>query len=114
VHPPAAPALPPLEAWVQLDAHARMMPAAALDGDFVVNTEALHHPALDVPMSHFGPLPAAQVLQPLRAPLRVGELLQCWRRLGGETAAVQLFAQLWRQRVVVASTGAATGAAASA
>jgi 2-polyprenyl-6-methoxyphenol hydroxylase-like FAD-dependent oxidoreductase len=98
---PAAPALPRLEVWVKLDPRARLAPAPALEGDFVVQAEALHHPALDGPVSQAGALSMPRLLQRLREPLPVSDLLRGWRHDCGESGAVQLFSQLWRQGVVV-------------
>lgn len=98
---PAGLALPPLHAHVTLAAQARLAPTPAIEGDFVVQAEALHHPALDSPVSHVGALPVARLLQPLRGSSVVGALLQQWRSDCGEAGAVQLFAQWWRQGVVV-------------
>jgi flavin-dependent dehydrogenase len=102
----ATPPLPALDAWVALDARARWHRAPTLQGQFIVEAQALLHPGLDAPVSFIGVTSAAELLRPLARPLPVHALLGAWSAACGDSAAVQLLATLWRQGVVAAAAAA--------
>ena len=82
----------------------------ALQGDFVVRSEALLHPGLEAPVARIGDWSMRRLLQPLRQPLPVSDLLSAWRADCGEAAAVRLLAQLWRQGIVVPAAAGSSSA----
>ncbi len=97
--PPSLP-LPALDAQVRLDPRASWRRVPSLQGPFVVETEALVHPALEQPVSYIGRWPLDRLLAGLDDPRPVAELLRGWRVECGDEGAVQLLAQLWRQGIV--------------
>ncbi len=105
--PAEAGPLPPLEAWVALDAQAVRRRMPALSGDFVIEAEALLHPALEAPVCFIGGRPISALLDALGQPRPVRELLHRWRPLYGERGAIQLLMTLWRQGVVGSASSAA-------
>ncbi|MED5621136.1 flavin-dependent monooxygenase QhpG [Ideonella sp. BN130291] len=96
-------ALPALDSWVGLDTRLRWQRMPTLQGDFIVEADALVHPALDGPVSFIGGASMAALLRPLAQPLPLCALLKAWCAEAGEAAAVQWLTALWRQGVVVAA-----------
>jgi hypothetical protein len=99
--PPAA--LPPLQQPIALDRRARWRRVPCLAQDFIVESPALCHPALEAPLSFIAGRPAMAWLSPLLEPgslPTVSQLLKHWRERAGEEQAVALFSSLWRQGVL--------------
>jgi len=94
------PPLPALDALLRLDPTAGWRRVPSLQGPFIVEAQALVHPALEQPMSQLGPWPLARLLSALREPRPVAELLRVWGAECGDEAAVQMLTLLWRQGIV--------------
>lgn len=92
--------LPGLDARVVLDAQAQWRGVAVLQGEFIDEAQALHHPALASPVAFVGAHPVGELMQAVQAPRPLWQVLEAWRTRLGDEGAVRWLAALWRQGVV--------------
>jgi len=99
--PEAPPAPAGLDARVAIDPHLSWEREPILDGEWIVEADAIDHPALDAPAAFIGGVAVRALLRPLESTLTLRELLRRWSLEFGESRASGLFATLWRQGLIV-------------
>lgn len=95
-----APTWPDLDAHIALDDQARWCAAPVLEGDWVVQRDALDHPALDGPVAFLAGAPAAEWLQPLATAPRLRDLLDHWHDRFGLERTQAIWPWLWQRGVL--------------
>ena len=99
---PAAPPAPAgLDVRVTVDPRASWEREPILDGEWIVEADAIDHPALEAPVAFIGGVPVRALLRPLASSVTLHELLRRWALEFGEPRAGALFATLWRQGLIV-------------
>jgi flavin-dependent dehydrogenase len=99
--PPRTAGMPPIgRKRLQLATEAQILPVPCIDGDFIVERQALVQRALDRPMVFLGDVAVAPLLHPLRTPLTVDETLQAWSRNLPRRKMLPILNWFWENGVI--------------
>jgi hypothetical protein len=89
------------KARIQLAPEAQIFPTPCMEGDFIVRRPALVHPGLARPMAFLGDVAVAPLLEYLRMPLMVDEILRAWSQRTHGNHTVEILGWLWDNGVIV-------------
>jgi flavin-dependent dehydrogenase len=102
--PESPPAPAGLDANVMIDPRVSWEREPILDGEWIVEADAIDHPSFEAPAAFIGGVPVRELMRPLASSMTLRELLRRWALAYGDARAGALFSMLWRQGLIAQHT----------